>query len=487
MTRVLAIDLGASSGRAIIGEYRDKTIHIKEISRFDNYVKEKGKGLFWDLNKIMNEIYKSIQIAEKQGGFESVAIDTWGVDIGLLDSSGNLIRDPVHYRDSRVKGTLDIVREKVSLDYLYEETGIQIMEINTLFQLLQLKINEPDIYKQTEKFLLIPDLINYLLTGKKHAEKSIASTTQLFNPEQMSWSKNVIDTFKLKESLFPSIISAGTVLGKIKPEIQRKLSIGSKKVITIASHDTASAVLSIPTLDDNPLFLSSGTWSLLGKELQKPILDKTAGEYNLANEVGAGDKITFLSNITGLWVIQECQRYYMSEGMHFSYSEIAEKAEKARNVNCFINVSDERFSSPGNMPLIIQEYAEKSGQKIPQTPSEVFRVIYESLAMKYREVLENILDCTESKSNELYIVGGGSNVKMLCQMTANVTGKKVIAGPSEATAVGNILMQLIGLNRINNIQEGRQLINGMKDITEYFPKEESVWFLKYKKYKKMMK
>lgn len=483
MTNVLAIDLGASTGRAIIGMYQNNKLELEEIHRFDDYVIVDGDNITWNLEKIMTEIHKSIKQADEKYGFDSLAIDTWGVDFGLLDTEGNLIRNPVHYRDTRTQGMIEEVGKKVSLDYLYEKTGIQIMDINTLFQLYHLKEYEPEVYEKVDKILLMPDLINYLLTNEKFAEKSIASTTQLFNPHTMDWDVELIEELGFKESLFPTIISAGKEVGTLSKELQEKLNVNSKKVIAVTGHDTACAITSVPTTESNPLYLSSGTWSLLGKEIKDPIITNQAKDAAFSNEVGSDDNITFLSNITGLWIIQETKKYLDNQGDNYSFAEIASKAKNVKDSNSYINVDDSRFGEITEMPKVIKEYLEETNQEVFEDDSHLFRIIYESLAMKYRERIDEISTLTSEKDDVLYIIGGGSKADILNQLTANVTGKTVIAGPGEATSYGNIILQLVSLDDLTDLNEGRNLLNELEELKTYHPEDGDTWSSKYMDYK----
>lgn len=484
---VLAIDLGATSGRAILGVLDNGTIELNEISRFNNYSNHEEDEITWNINKIMKEIFSAMVKAEKKYGFDSIAVDTWGVDIGLLDSEGDLIRNPVHYRDERNKGMIDEAIKKMSLRDLYDGSGIQIMEINTLFQLLQLKKNEPEVYDKTSSMLLMPDLINYLLAGKKYAEKSIASTTQLFNPKTLQWNEELIKDFGLKENLFPPILSPGKEIGVIKDSILKELNIPAKKVISIASHDTASAVLSVPSKDDNFTFLSSGTWSLLGQQLNEPIINDETFALNVANEVGADDKITFLSNITGMWILEECKKYYANQGIKYSYKDIMDLSAEVKNNNTFIDVDDEAFVSPNEMPAKIKKYAKNTKQEIPDTPAEIFRVIYESLALKYKFIETKVSNSTKLDLEKLYIVGGGSKANILNQMTADAMNKRVIAGPSEATSMGNVIMQFYTLGYIATIDEAKSIVGNLDEVREYSPESTELWNDKYQKFLSILK
>lgn len=486
MPNVLAIDLGASSGRAIIGSYIDGALELKEVNRFDKYVLEEGHTISWNMPKIMQEIKKSIKMAGEQYGFKSIAIDTWGVDFGLLDSEGKLIRNPIHYRDPRTEGMIEEIHNIIPLENLYDRTGIQIMAMNTVFQLAYLKKYEPEIYKRTDKILMMPDLINYLLSGEKYAEKSIASTTQLFNPKTKEWDFELIDLLGIKKSLFPQVISSGKNIGSLKESIQDELSVDNKSVLTVTGHDTACAISSVPTEKENPLFLSSGTWSLLGKEIDEPIISAVTRESNLSNEIGVNDYTTLLRNITGLWIIQESKRYYEENGRSYTFAEIANEASKITDSESYIDIDNNIFGSVCDMPIEIEKYLIETNQEAPKSPGHTFRIIYESLAMKYKEKLTEIESINSSKNDEIFVIGGGSNAEILCQMTADATGKRVVAGPSEATAYGNIIQQLISLKILGSLEEGRSIVKKLNEIKIYEPSNVAKWERKYEMYKKII-
>ena len=464
MGSVLAVYLGASSGRAILGELKDGKINLKEVSRFPNKPIHKKGILSWNTDYLFSEIKKSVIEAKKFDEVESIGIDTWGVDFGLLDEEGNLITFPANYRDSRTKGILERVSKLFSLEDLYMITGNQIMEINTLFQLLALREKNPELFYQVKTILLIPDLFNYLLTGKIAAESSIASTTQLTNSYTKEWAEKVLNNFELSRHMFPQIVKEGNFLGTTKPE----LGLGDIKVINVCEHDTASAVVSVPSEKDF-LFISCGTWSLIGTELKEPILSENAMKFNLTNESGHSGTTRLLKNCTGLWLIQELKRNYEEDGVNYSYEEIANIASLVSSNKCLIDTDDEIFSEPGDMRERIVSYAKRTNQSIPNEPKEFFRCAYESLAYTYKETIEEIEIVTNKKFEEIYIVGGGSKAIFFCQLVANITGKKVIAGPGEATSIGNIVIQLIALKKIKDVAEARKIISNSFNLITFMP------------------
>ncbi len=382
-TRVLAIDFGASSGRAMLGISHGFDIELKEIHRFSNDPVIVNGTMYWDVLRLFHEIKQSLLKAKKEGGVESIAIDTWGVDFGFINKNGTLIGNPVHYRDKRTVGMMEKVFDVVEADRLYHITGNQFMEINTAFQLMAVKEKNEDVFRQADKLLLMPDLFHYFLTGKITAEASMASTTQLFDAEKKTWSGEVIEALGFPESLFPDIVKSGTVIGELSRELCEELDLEPIKVIATAGHDTQSAMAVVPALEKDFLFLSSGTWSLMGTELDHPILDNSAFKRNLTNETGYGNKTSFLKNIIGLWMIQESRRQWIREGKEYSFSELEKMAEKAKPFRCFIDPDDPIFVPAGNIPKRIRKYCADTGQEVPQTEGEIVRCINESLALKY--------------------------------------------------------------------------------------------------------
>jgi len=464
MTNVLALDLGASSGRSIVGCLEDNKIKLTEISRFENNPTYVDDRLSWNTDELFEQIKHGISKANDEYSVKSVGIDTWGVDFGLLDKYGNLIELPTHYRGVKADEILEQISDFISLQDLYNSTGNQIMQINTLFQILALKQDRPSLFLNTRKILLISDLFNYFLTGQMATERSIASTTQLTNPYSKEWSKQIIDNFNLTERLFPKIVDEGNILGPIKPT----LNLGNVRVINVCQHDTASAVLSIPATSPF-LFISCGTWSLIGTELDHPILNEKAMKYNLTNESGYGKTTEFLKNCTGLWIIQELKRNYQAEGIDYSFEDITKLVRATTKTVCRIDTEMDTFRKPGDMRQRIIEYAKKTDQVVPETVGEFFKCVYESLAAEYDSTIKEIEDATGESYREIHIVGGGSKSQYFCQLVANVTGKDVLAGPAEATALGNVLIQLISLGKIQNVSEARKIVADSVVITKYKP------------------
>ncbi len=478
MKKVLAIDFGASSGRAILGSFDGKKIELTEVHRFSNDPNFENGELRWNAEKLFNEIKTGIKEAAKISDFDSIAIDTWGVDYGIIDKEGKLAENPFNYRDSRTENILEKAFSIIPEKELYDLTGIQIMNFNTLFQLLTVEDKS-----NIDKILLMPDLFNYMLTGKKYCEATNCSTTQMFDQKAHDWNWEVIDRFGYPRSIFPEVIKAGTVVGMMKPELAAELGVAPKEVIAIGSHDTASAVAAVPSKDKDFIFISCGTWSLFGTVTDGPVISEKSNKYNITNEFGFGDKTRFLRNIIGLWLIQETKRQYAREGKNYSYADMEEMALKAEPFKYFIDPDDQVFVAPGDMPGRIREYCEKTGQGSPQTDGEIVRCIYESIALKYRNSFAKIADCTGKEYASIHMVGGGTKDKLLCRMTANSTGAKVIAGPIEATALGNIAVQLYAKGEISDITE---VIMNSTEIKEYIPCDMAEWTAAYERFEKLL-
>jgi len=480
--KVLAFDFGASSGRAMLGIFDGKKIEMKEIHRFANEPVTVNGTVYWDVLRLFFEIKESLIKAKAFGALSSIGIDTWGVDFGLLDKDGQLLSNPVHYRDQRTVGMVEKSFEKISQSDFYQLTGNQFMELNTVFQLLALKERESTMLKNAETLLLMPDLLNYFLTGKKVTERSIASTTQMYDPRAKVWSELIFDTFDLPKALFTEIVPAGTVIGPLLSQIKEELCLESCEVVAVASHDTQSALVAVPTTESDFIFLSCGTWSLLGTEIDEPLINEKTMGLNLTNEAGFGDKTSLLKNITGLWLLQESRRQWLREGEKFSFSELVALAEKEAPFQCFIDPDDALFVTPGNLPQRIKDYCSKTGQKIPQTIGGIVRCIIESLALKYRYALDGIESCTDKKYQTLYMVGGGINNRLLCQMTANATGCLVSSGPVEATVLGNMAVQLIATGDIRDLGEARKIIKNSQELELFQPAQMEQWQSAYDRF-----
>ena len=469
--RVLAFDFGASSGRAIIGCFDGDKITLEEVHRFSNDPVSVGGTVYWDVLRLFYEIKQGIIKAKIAGGFDSIGIDTWGVDFGLIDSEGKLMENPVHYRDARTVGLVDEAFKTMPKEKLYGITGIQFMELNTLFQLISLKKYRPWMLERADKMLFMPDLFGYMLTGKMCAEYSIASTSQLIDLDKRTWSKEILDAFGIKKSIFAPLVQPGTVLGELSKEICDECGVDPVPVISVCGHDTQSAITSVPCEDGDFAFLSSGTWSLFGTELDKPIVNETSMNINITNEGGFDGSTGFLKNIIGLWLIQESRRQWKREGKEYSYADLEKLALAAEPFKCFIDPDAPEFVPHGNIPERVREFCRKTGQYVPETVGEIMRCIYESLAMKYRLTFEKLRECTERDYPVIHVIGGGTKDGLLCQMTANSCDRTVKAGPIEATVMGNVAVQLMSDGSVKNIGQARKIVADSSELKTFEPKD----------------
>lgn len=484
--RVLAFDFGASSGRAIIGCFDGDKITLEEVHRFSNDPVSVGGTVYWDVLRLFYEIKQGIIKAKIAGGFDSIGIDTWGVDFGLIDSEGKLMENPVHYRDTRTVGLVDEAFKTMPKEKLYGITGIQFMELNTLFQLISLKKYRPWMLERADKMLFMPDLFGYMLTGKMCAEYSIASTSQLIDLDKKTWSKEILDAFGIKESVFAPLVQPGTVLGELSKEVCEECGVDPVPVISVCGHDTQSAITSVPCEDGDFAFLSSGTWSLFGTELDKPIVNETSMNINITNEGGFDGSTGFLKNIIGLWLIQESRRQWKREGKEYSYADLEKLALAAEPFKCFIDPDAPEFVPHGNIPERVREFCRKTGQYVPETVGEIMRCIYESLAMKYRLTFEKLRECTERDYPVIHVIGGGTKDGLLCQMTANSCDRTVKAGPIEATVMGNVAVQLMSGGSVKNIGQARKIVADSSELKTFEPKDTDKWAGAYEDFLKVV-
>ena len=484
--RVLAFDFGASSGRAIIGCFDGDKITLEEVHRFSNDPVSVGGTVYWDVLRLFYEIKQGIIKAKIAGGFDSIGIDTWGVDFGLIDSEGKLMENPVHYRDARTVGLVDEAFKTMPKEKLYGITGIQFMELNTLFQLISLKKYRPWMLERADKMLFMPDLFGYMLTGKMCAEYSIASTSQLIDLDKKTWSKEILDAFGIKESVFAPLVQPGTVLGELSKEVCEECGVDPVPVISVCGHDTQSAITSVPCEDGDFAFLSSGTWSLFGTELDKPIVNETSMNINITNEGGFDGSTGFLKNIIGLWLIQESRRQWKREGKEYSYADLEKLALAAEPFKCFIDPDAPEFVPHGNIPEHVREFCRKTGQYVPETVGEIMRCIYESLAMKYRLTFEKLRECTERDYPVIHVIGGGTKDGLLCQMTANSCDRTVKAGPIEATVMGNVAVQLMSDGSVKNIGQARKIVADSSELKTFEPKDTDKWAGAYEDFLKVV-
>ncbi len=482
MKKVLAIDFGASSGRVIVGSFDGNKITLEEIHRFSNDPVSVNGTTFWDVLRLFHEIKQGLIKAKSCGEITSIGIDTWGVDFGLIDKYGQLLENPIHYRDQRTNGMIELADEVIPLRKLYDMTGIQFMELNTIFQLLSLAKNRPHILERTDKLLFMPDLFGYMLTGKKTTEYSIATTSQLIDIKTKGWNSEIFEKLGIPQNIMCDIVKSGTVLGELSDAVCEECGLDKIKVVSVCGHDTQSAITAVPCPDKQFAFISSGTWSLFGTELNEPIVNDKAFETNVTNEGGYGESTGFLKNIIGLWLIQESRRQFARDGVQYSYADLEREALAAKPFACFIDPDAPEFVPHGNIPERIREYCRKTNQHVPETVGEIMRCIYESLAMKYRQTFEKLCDCTERDYEVIHVIGGGTKDTLLCQLTANSCDREVVAGPIEATVLGNIAVQLLASGDIKSIAEARQIIADSESVTKYSPQDADKWAEAYARY-----
>ncbi len=471
MKKYIAVDLGASNGRVIVGNLEE----IEVVARFPSRPVRIKDSIYWDFLGLIADIREGLKTAFKKYGDEIVSIgfDTWGVDYALLDKNGDLIGNPYHYRDSRNDGMVEKFFEIVPKEEVYNETGIQFMQINTLYQIFAHYRNSPEIVKAARHFLTVPDLLNYWLTGVMKNEFSEATTTQLYNPVKRKWSEKLIKAAGFNPDIFKEVVLPGTVIGPLLPVEAKKLGAGGHVVVTTAAcHDTASAVAAMPAVSGgNPAFLSSGTWSLLGIELDQPAINELSFKYDFTNEGGREGTITYLKNIMGLWIIQECKAFWDKNGEEYSWPEIVQMAEDAGSLDARIDVDDALFFdsnlTSSGMPLRIQNYCREHGRTVPETVAEISACVFRSLADKYAVTVKMLKESTGSKIDSLYIIGGGCQNDLLNRWTAEAVRIPVFAGPVEATAIGNILVQAISAGDVSSYEEGRRIIAENFEVKRY--------------------
>ncbi|MEC8840121.1 MAG: rhamnulokinase family protein [Candidatus Poribacteria bacterium] len=472
----LAFDLGAESGRGILGCFDGKQIKLKVLHRFPNGGIQILDNLHWDIISLWREIKNTLSICAKNGSnIESIGVDTWGVDFGLLDKTGHLIGLPFHYRDSRTTGVLEKVFDLIPRPSIFELSGCQFMEINTIYQLYSMVLTDSPLLRFAETFLTIPDLINFWLTGQKVSEFTNATTTQLYDPRKENWSAELCQVLNIPLSIFPKVIQPGTDIGLILPSITNETALQPTRVIAPACHDTGSAVAAVPVQNESWAYISSGTWSLMGIEVEEPIITKHALDLNFTNEGGVDNTFRFLKNIMGLWLVQECRRTWSRSGEQMSYDEISQIAAQAEPFKALIDPDHHLFLASGDMPKRIVDFCKQTNQNLPLTKGEIVRSALESLALKYRWVLEKLEFVKGEAIDTIHIIGGGTQNKLLCQFTADATKRQVIAGPVEATSIGNLLVQMASCGAIGSITEGREIIAESSELIYFEPTDNAQW------------
>jgi rhamnulokinase len=483
MSRYLAFDLGAESGRAILGTLESGRLTLEELHRFPNTPVRVLAALYWDTLRLWHEILCGLAIAgrEQRLTLDGIGVDTWGVDFALIGADGGLAGNPRHYRDARTNGILAKALQVVPREEIFAETGIQFMQINTLYQLYAMRLAGEPALAAARKLLMMPDLFNYWLTGVAKSEKTIASTSQFYNPIRGRWAAELFERLDLPKAILPEIVPPGTRLGPLLPDVAAGAGLGSVPVYATACHDTASAVAAVPASGSDWCYISSGTWSLMGVELDAPVIDERALALNLTNEMGAEGKTRLLKNIAGLWLLQESRRAWALEGKEYNYDQLSAMAAAAPPFAAVID--PDAFLEPGSMPAKIAAHCRGRGQRPPESVASISRTIFESLALRYREVLESLESLLGRRFSAIHIVGGGSRNRLLNQLVADSTGRTVVAGPAEATAMGNVLIQAIGAAEISGLAEAREIVRRSAALETFTPQPTVDWDCAYARFR----
>ena len=475
-THILAFDLGAESGRAVLGRLEAGRLTVRELGRFPNTPRELSGHIHWDIHALFDEMKKAMRAcaAEVPAGPASLGVDTWGVDFGLLARDGSVLGLPFCYRDARTQGAMEDYFKLVPREALYRATGIQFMPFNTLFQVYSMVRDRSPLLDAASDLLFMPDLFNYLFTGRKASEFTIATTSQMLDPRTRTWHPGLFQAMGFSKKILQPIVEPGTVLGPLLPELAAGTGLAGVPVVATAGHDTAAAVAAVPARGGNWAYISSGTWSLVGVEERAPIIDERALARNFTNEGGVAGTIRFLKNVTGLWLVQQCRKAW--EGARaLSYEELTRLAAEAPAFRALIDPDDPLFLNPPDMPEAIRAYCRKTGQAPPDSEASMVRSILESLALKYRLVIDQMEEVVGHPIARIHIIGGGSQNRLLCRFTADATGRPVSAGPAEATAVGNILVQALALKAVGSHEEMRTVVRNSFEPVEYEPRQDSAW------------
>jgi len=461
----------------MLGQLDGQRLRLSEVHRFPNGPVSLPDGLHWDVLRLWGEIKNGLAAAIQELGADlaGIGLDTWGVDFGLLDRDGALVANPYHYRDNRTDGMLEEAFGRVPRAEIFEHTGIQFMAINSLYQLLSLVIGRSPSLDIAETFLMMPDLFNYWLTGRPVCEFSIATTSQCFDPRQGDWATPLLEKLGIPAHIFPQIVPPGTVLGNLSPSVAAEVGAGNLPVIAPGCHDTALAVAAVPAEGSDFVYISSGTWSLMGAELSGPVINEKSLAFDFTNEGGVCDTFRLLKNITGLWLVQECRRTWARQGERLSYDALTQMAAQAAPLQSLVDPDYGEFLRPGDMPARIRAFCRRTGQPVPESRGAVLRCALESLALKYRWVLERLETTLGRRLDPIHIIGGGTQNLLLNQLTADATGRRVVTGPIEATAAGNVMMQALALGYIGSLEDGRQIVRNSFEMATYEPAGGSEW------------
>jgi rhamnulokinase len=476
MVTLAAVDLGAQSGRVAVGRFDGERLDVTEVHRFPNVPVRTRGMLNWDILRVYRDVLDGLRAAAREAGHvDSIAVDSWGVDFALIDSKGRLVQNPVHYRDARRARGMGDVLTRVPARELYDRTGIQLMPINTVFELGAMAAEADPALDAAETMLLIPDLLHYWFCGVSTSEFTNATTTQCFDPHTRSWAADLLERLGVPTRLLPDVVQPGTRLAQLSRAVAEETRLLGAEVIAVATHDTGAAVAAVPFRQPGSVFISAGTWSLVGLEVQAPVITDAAFAANLTNEGGVGDTFRLLRNVTGLWLIHECRRIWAQEGREQSFEQLVALAKDAPALRSFIDPNDAAFDDPGDMPARVRAFCAHTGQPEPVDPGAVVRCILESLALKHAQTIEVLASVTGASPREIHVVGGGARNELLCRWTANAAGLPVLAGPEEATLLGNLLVQALALGEVSSLSEGRDVIRASVVPTAYEPQETNEW------------
>lgn len=473
MSGVLAaVDLGAQSGRVALGRIDRQRLTIEEVHRFPNEPRYEAGVLRWDEQRLQDEVAVGLRKASARARVESVGVDAWAVDFGLLDGQGRLIRNPVHYRDSRRAKAFEDVFDQVNPRELYERTGIQLLPINTLYELAAMVAEGDRALEAAHRLLMIPDLFNHWLCGSTTTERTNASTTQCFDPHVGTWATDLLERLAIPTDLLPDVVEPGTPLGAVTAE---ETGIAGASVVATATHDTAAAVAATPLRGERDAYLSVGTWSLVGVETKSAVVNEAAFRANLTNEAGVESTFRVLRNVTGLWLLQECRRVWSEAGRSYEFAELVRLASDAPALRSLVDPNDPVFTEPGDMPARIAAFCRQTAQDVPVDDAAVVRCVLESLALKHAQTVDLVAGATGREIELVHVVGGGANNELLCRWTAAAAGRPVVAGPAEATLIGNLIVQALALGEVSSLADGRQLVRDSFDLETFEPGRDPAW------------
>jgi sugar (pentulose or hexulose) kinase len=485
---MMAFDMGASSGRGLVGKFDGNKIDVEILHQFSNFPVEITGHYYWDVLRLYQEMKQSLlkfsqTIGKDLGG---IAIDTWGVDYGLIDRQGELLGNPYSYRDSRVDGMFDEAFRRISKETIYQKTGIAFMWFNTIYQLLATRCQQPEMFDNASSLLHMPDLLSYFLCGEKASEYTMASTGQCVETKNRSWCFEILNALEIPDKIFLPLQQPGTIRGSLLPKLAEEVGLGTVPVIAVGGHDTASAVVAVPASSERFAYISSGTWSLFGTEIPEAIINEKTLSRNFTNEGGVENTFRLLRNVMGLWIIQECRRIWENEGDSMSFDQMVKLAESAKPFTCLIDPDNLVFATPGNMPQRIQEFCQKTGQPVPTDKGQIIRCVYESLALRYRHTMNGLEEIVGYSLPTLHIVGGGSKNNLLNQFTADALNRPVICGPTEATAIGNVMIQAKALGLVKDRFEIRQIIRNSFSLSTFEPKNPKLWDDAFQRFCKLL-